>query len=179
MGIFSGIGSAKLPTKSTYLGKGRYWIQVMRCKINTNRKHIQQFVMEARIIRVLSDAEVSAHRAGDEATHLVQVSSDYFLGEVKGIIMAAAGVDESDVTEGMCEEVVGEDQPLKGFVLEYNGVEIESKDSTPEKPKLFTRRYYNGRVSAREISETLTDEEKAKYFGASFDWAAQIAEEEG
>ena len=174
--LFSGIGQAKAPSNSNYLRDGGYWVQVIKCQVKPDRKHVPMFVMDARIIKVLTPG---AHQVGEEACHLVKSNSDYFLPEIKGILMAATGMAQDEISEELCSQAVGDDNPLSMVVLEYQGVEIEPKDSTPDNHKVFTRRFYKRSVPFAELNEGLDDETKARFFGASFDWAGAIKAEAG
>lgn len=177
MSLFSGIQAAKPVANANYLSHGSYWLQIQSCKIKPDRKQVPMFVMDAKILRKFG-AE-GAHDVGEEACHLVKRDSDYWLSEIKGIIMAATGLAEDQVTEAVCEQAIQPDQPLAGIVLEYQGTQVETKASTPEDPKYFTKRFYKRVVSYKELAEGLDEAAKVRFFGATFDWKAAIAAEAG
>lgn len=176
MSLFSGIGAAKTNKNANYLGEGRYWLQIMKCVIKPDRSGINMFIMETRVIR--KDGE-GKHSVGEEACHLVKQGDDYFLIDIKSIVLAATGLAEDSMTEqdliNLCDEVVSDAQPLATFVLDYQGTMKETKASTPENPKMFCSKFYKRCVPFSEIHAGLDEEARVKYFGEAFDWETACA----
>lgn len=173
MGIFDKIGEASAPANTNYLGEGRYLLRIDACKIKEDRNGVDMFVMETTIVNVIQAGD---HREGEEASHLVKRTSDYFLPEIKGIAIAVTGATADQITPEVCEEIVSDDQPFAGLVLEYVGSQVETKNSTPENPRHVTRRFYKRAVPFGELFQTLSEDQRSRYF-PSLDWEAAIKAE--
>ncbi|MCZ2418696.1 MAG: hypothetical protein LC123_02475 [Burkholderiales bacterium] len=163
--IFSGIESVEVYDRTVYCGPGRYLARIDRVTQGINRKKAFYVAIEMTIVHVFSDGAGQGHRVGDAVTRYIG-ASDYFLKDIKAFISKALDVDPSQIDEDDCIMVVGEEQPLAGFVVEWEGVQKPAKKQEPGQPmKFFTNIFFKGRWEPEDVANTLDPETFAHFFG--------------
>ena len=145
MGLFSGIAGAKVGQGGVYFvankGPGhtdetpawepaQYRVQIKKIEVINSRKGDDLFIVEAKVL----ESDCPERKAGVSASWVVNLKQDAALGNIKGFIAAANGIDPGNeeevneaVTEEVCELVVGKDQPLAGDEIALTCVMIKTR----------------------------------------------------
>lgn len=145
--IFAGVGGARMAVQANYLKAGHYLVRLDIAKQDVTRKGIPFVALEFTVVHVYDAEEPDRHGLGESVTHFLDSTNDYFLGEIKGFMVAALGCAETEVEAEMCHEVVADDQPLAGFFLE-----VDCRDRTSNKTgKPYTVIRYKRRVDQDEL----------------------------
>ena len=160
-GIFTGMEQAKAHLGVIYCRSGRYWGVIRKCKLDKNRKMIIYAAVEQSIVRVLDSAQGLGHRQGEEVTFYTSRDKDYFLSDIKSFICGVSGEPEESITQAVCEQVFGPQNPFQYMTVEWSGQDITTKQGTS-----FTRITWHREVPAAEVLQTLTPQELNMYYPA-------------
>ncbi len=99
---------------------------------------------------------------------------DSFLGNMKSFIANTVGCVPDQVDEADCELVVGDQQPLAGVA-----VHVKPRNITTKAGSLFTAVNYLNPVSARELAEMLTEQERETFYpGDALNRLIQVEEQQ-
>lgn len=158
-GLFTGIDKAKERIDSNWERVGHYISRIDRMKVDKNRKGQIGVFVEKTVLLVLDDAEGDGHRVGESITHAIWKHHDSFLGNVKHLVSRVLAVNPSTVTEDMVFQLVGDDQPLAGTV-----VENRNRLTTTKANKPFTVINYEREVPALELVDLLDDQQQEFFF---------------
>lgn len=117
MSLFDGIEDAQVGQGGVYFLPGKYLVKVLKCITLKSRKREDLFIVECEIL----ESDVPERKPGTKASWIVNFKQDAALGNIKGFIAAANGIDpgnESAVNEqvnmDICEYVVSDENPLAG-----------------------------------------------------------------
>jgi hypothetical protein len=134
MGLFDGISEARVGGQNVYFLAGLYKIEVVKCFAMKSRKKEDLFIVECSILESTNDKRP----AGTKASWVVNLKHDAALGNIKGFVAAANGIDPHDeetvnneIAEKEVEYVVSDDNPLNGSILNLNCTDIETKAGNP------------------------------------------------
>lgn len=132
MGKFSGIEDASISSGGVYFLAGKYIVKVKRCFTMRSRKKEDLFIVECEIIESTNEDRP----AGTSASWVVNFKQDAALGNIKGFIGAANGLEDeasinAEVTEEVCEYVVSDDNPLAGTVLLLEATDVKTRAGNP------------------------------------------------
>lgn len=111
MSNFTGIENAKTSEKLPPLSEGQYTLLVEALKVIDTRSKGKMFVAE---FEVLESEGAKANPRGSRASHLIKMSLDSALGNIKGLIAAILGESEKNVTATLCDQATADDQPCRG-----------------------------------------------------------------
>jgi hypothetical protein len=147
MGFFKNIESAKVGLGGIYFlankGEGHtekepkwipasYDLEILKITTMTSRKKDDLFIVECKIIK----SDCPERKAGISASWVVNLKQDAAMGNIKGFIAAANGIDPSDeeavneaVTEEVCELAVSNDQPLAGNKIHLECIMIKTREN--------------------------------------------------
>lgn len=92
MGLFSGIGGAKVGVGGAYFSAGQYIVRLKLVKIVQSRKHEDLYTVET-IVKSSNNPDI---KVGELRTWQTNAKRDSFLGNVKGFLAACNGVDPSN-----------------------------------------------------------------------------------
>jgi hypothetical protein len=151
---------AKARVDSNWEREGRYLLRIDNVKLDQNRKKQTGLFVEKTVIHVYDDADGEGHKVGETVDHSMWDHHESFLGNVKAFLAAVLGLPTTEVEESHVLQVIDDDQPLQGTVVECHNRTI----LTREKGKPFTVINYKREVPALELIEILSDEVKATYF---------------
>jgi hypothetical protein len=135
-GFFQRVDSADVTqalTRRPYFRAGNYIVRVVDCKANNSRNGDAFFIVEAEVIQT-DNPEI---RQGLVYAWLCKLNTDLGPVNVKQFIAVANGIDPKseranrEVTQEVCEYVVGKDQPLRGLQLRLQCNEIMTKQGKP------------------------------------------------
>lgn len=111
-----------------------YTVEIVKLITMTSRKKDDLFILEAKIL----ESDCAERKPGMTASWVVNLKQDAALGNIKGFIAAANGIDPGDesavneaVTEEVCELAVSEDQPLAGEKVRLECVMIKTREGKP------------------------------------------------
>ena len=137
MGSFTGIGEAKVGAGGVYFLEGTYQVEVLKVFTMRSRQKDDLFIVECRIL----ESENEKRPAGTKASWVVSFKHDSALGNIKGFVAAANGIDPNDdervtaeVTEEAVEMAVSDDNPLQGLTMGLVCTMVSTKAGNP-----FTR----------------------------------------
>lgn len=130
MGLFDGIGDARPGGSNVYFLQGKYKVKLNKVFTYKSRKKDDLFIAECEILESTSDKRP----ADTKASWVVNLKHEAALGNIKGFIAAANGIDPEDeekvneeVTEEVVEYCVGLDNPLEDIVLDLVCTDIKTR----------------------------------------------------
>ena len=92
MGLFDGIGDATVGGQNVYFLSGVYVVEVHKCFAMKSRKKEDLFLVECNILQ----SNNSKRPEDSKASWVVNLKHDAALGNIKGFIAAANGLDPYD-----------------------------------------------------------------------------------
>ena len=130
MGLFSGIESAKVGAGGVYFLAGLYKVRIVKVTTINSRKKDDLFIVEAKIL----ESDNKDRKVGSSCSWVVNLKQDAALGNIKGFVAAANGIDPTDedtvnkeVTEEAVEYVCSDDNPLKDVELNLECTAIKTR----------------------------------------------------
>jgi hypothetical protein len=142
-----------------YMRAGKYLIRIDRVKEFFNRKQVFCWALEATVLHVFDDHQETGHGVGEIVTHYVESTSDYFLKDIKGAVVAALKCNPNDVDEDDLLGIADEEQPLAGFVLPYQG-----SPKTSQKGTDYTVIRYQPSWDIEQVRKILDPKRFAEFF---------------
>jgi hypothetical protein len=117
-----------------YFIEGHYQVEVVRVFTMRSRKKDDLFIVECKIL----ESDNAERRQGMRASWVVNLKQEPALGNIKGFVAAANGIDPADekqvnaeVTEEVVEFACGDDNPLEGTIMELECVAITTRAGNP------------------------------------------------
>lgn len=133
MGLFDGIEDAQVGMGGVYFLPGKYLVKVLKCITLKSRKREDLFIAECEIV----ESDVPERKPGTRASWIVNFKQDAALGNIKGFIAAANGIDPSnedavnaEVDSGVCEYAVSNDNPMAGTYIRLVAVNKKTRSNT-------------------------------------------------
>lgn len=161
--LFRGMGKRKSSTSGNYFKIGSYVTQIVRMKDGESLKDNADYtVAEQRVVIVLDDNEGKASRPGEECSEVWKSNQAGAPERFKGWLKVVTGAeDDSEIDEGVCEQVVSKEQPLKGRFLEVRCYKKTlSKPSKAGQTTIDATKVVR-RVPASEVLEFFEDKDNA------------------
>lgn len=158
MGLFSGMEGAKARVDANYERDGDYIERIDAVKTGKARTGDEFLVVEKTVLHVIDNADGKGHKVGEKISHMMMKKHDSFLGNVKAFIANTLGVNEVEVTEAKCEQVIAE-KLLDGMFIRCQNRTVMTRKNTP-----FTAINYRGEVSAAAVADKITEAEEALIF---------------
>lgn len=124
MGSFKGVQDARVGGGGVYFLQGVYQVKIKKVWMQTSRKREDFFMIDAQIIESNNDKRT----AGMTCTQMIKMSLDAALGNVKGFVAAAMGIDPDEVDEEMCEACVEDDNPVADTIMNLEVVDIKTRE---------------------------------------------------
>jgi hypothetical protein len=192
---YAGVSGAKAQRVGNYVKPGHYLARIDRVEEGQAFKKGPFIAVQFTIVHAFENSvpgfdynrkvALALHRAGEDVTDICMLSNVAFESRVKAIALVAGGLTESDFVQEeypgkIIEDMVDEDQPLAGVVVEIRADTVVKKvaKAKPEEAltndDVYTRLGYMRRVPASELAEILEDRELQKFFP---DLEEQLAEE--
>lgn len=124
MGRFGGVEKAQPSEGGVWVIPGVYDVEVLKCKAGTSRKKQDFFVAELEVI----SSNNPERPVGSRMSWMATLKEDTpALGDVRAFIATAEKTPLKDVTEEVCDYVVGEANPLKGKRLHLVATNIKTR----------------------------------------------------
>jgi hypothetical protein len=129
MSAFKGIEEKFSSQGGVYPEAGIYkLLNVSILKQFKDRKADECFVAEFEIL----DSDVDDRPAGSTMSWMANLSKhDAALGNVRGLLAALTGSDESTIDEDACLEMVGEEQPGRNRLIKLEAINIITQKGNP------------------------------------------------
>jgi len=166
MGMFSDIKGRRGTQGGVYFQKGHFVVEINRVKKGNTRKNVGFFAAETTVIEQSSGATLNTgpSEPGSKPAFFVTDDKDPFLDNVADFMRAImwimgndAGIDDlpSSITEmepeeDDVEEACGEENPYAGLIIGVEAFPVETRASTPEKPKYYSRLKWMSADEARK-----------------------------
>jgi hypothetical protein len=134
-GLFDGIATTKV-SLNRYIRSGHYLARIDNVKLTKNRDGNDLIAIEMTCLACLSGPQEAvplkgeAHHAPGEAMAEViskSGSKDMFLPRFKAFLMSVLKAADAEITPELCAAVTGEQQPLKGLVVDLFGTNIKTQ----------------------------------------------------
>lgn len=132
MGLFDEIGSAKVNQGGVYFLPGIYRCEIVKVFTLKTRKREDVFIVECEI----KESNNEERKPGGRASWVVNLKHDAALGNIKGFVAAANGIDptnEAEVNEEVTAEAVelvcSDDNPLEGVEVMLEATNIKTRDN--------------------------------------------------
>lgn len=178
--VFNEIDKAKIGgAQRPFASPGNYICRVDRAGLGKTRKGQKYFQVDLTVLAVgaarATDAEVLAYREstntvspaphsiGEEICIRFNQQYDSFLPNVKAFLVAAMGVDESEVTKEVAVQACQDGAMLQWSVIQCMGYEVLTKN----KGEPFTVWSFPRHVAPQEIEQTIGSESYERHFPAS------------
>lgn len=134
MGLFSGIEDAKVGGGGVYFLEGLYRCEIVKVFAMKSRKNEDLFIVECKVIT----SNNAKRKEGSACSWVVNMKHDAALGNIKGFIAAANGIDPTDtgtvdaeVNEEAVETACSDANPLAGQLVDLEATEILTRAKTP------------------------------------------------
>ncbi len=137
MGMFSGIGEAKVYSSGNYIRAGQHLFKVEELKAFESRKKDDMYVAELEVVESegginLESEDVPAHKPGEKVSWMANLTQhDAAIGNVKGFLAALADAEIEEITEEVAEASVNPKQPFKGWYIMCQAKVILTKAGKP------------------------------------------------
>ena len=156
MGLFKKIKAAKASVDAVYQKPGHYFERVDRIKTGETRKDRDFVVWEKTCIQALTADSES--KPGDRVSDMLMCDLEVFLPRIKGFMINTLDCEDEEIEEEHCEQLISDDQPCEGMV-----VEVIAKNGESKAGKTYTRVTYVRSLTPDEIEETFSEEEIEAY----------------
>lgn len=113
MGKFGDMQGAGSGQGGVYFEPGQYEVEIVKCKMDKNRKDEDCIIIEGKILR--SDCE--SRPAGMEASQVIMLRHDAWKRNFNNFMTAANDCELEEIEEGAYEYATGPDNPLAGVKL--------------------------------------------------------------
>ena len=190
---YAGVTSAKVSRDGNYITPATYIALIERVEEGTSQ-NAQDFVaINLTILAVDGSGRSEMDERGGPANRVGESVSDWngagvvFAGNMMAFAMAATGMSQEEIQEAeeydgqFIEEMVGEDQPLAGRVVELRVGVRKTKDAKTKDldtlsmgKGLFTKCTYLRRVPYAELADLVDEDVLARFIP---DLDEKIAEE--
>lgn len=125
---FAGIEDAQSSPKLAPIRKGLYLLEILALKKVQSRSKGKMFIGE---FKVHESAGEGANEVGSSTSHVIKMSLDSALGNIKNLAAAAVSEPESNVTSAMLDKMVSDNQPAKGVKVRAEAIEITTRAGNP------------------------------------------------
>ena len=146
---------------NTYVRPSRYIAEIMRVEMKQNRNEEDIFVIEMRVLKILSevlrtaeDKATSPNAVGTKMSQVIKFAGggkDMALPNIKGFMNAAVPPFRTYDGKQQKEAIAfaaSKEEPLKGVVLEVDAAAILTKGSKKD----FTQVRYERSLSPEEVA---------------------------
>lgn len=152
MSIFSGADEASGSRTSLYIAPGKYISRINAIKTGQTRKKRDFVVIETSCLAVIREDNDSqtgqpcSNRAGTSPSHMIMMDSDTGLPNVIAAVRDICGVSDDEITEAKLTQVCSDAQPLQGWIVIINAIEITTRSGNP-----FTKVDYQGLAKVKDL----------------------------
>ena len=161
--MFGGLKAARMSMDSNWMKEGHYLMRIDLVKIDQNRNEETAVFIECTVVHIYTnanDAGETMHRLGESCCQSIwKKHKDTFLGNVKAFLAAATGYPPTEIEEKHILQIIDDDQPLCGTVLEVKNRVILTKAKTP-----FTKINWKREVPPAELLTILPAEAQEMFF---------------
>lgn len=128
MSDFDGIESAVVSQKLPPIRPGTYVLEVLALKKVMSRTKGKLFIAEYKVTEAQGEM---ANPVGTSCSHIIKMSLDNALGNIKALTAAIVGEPVATVTGKMCDALVSEKNPARGKRVRAQGGEITTRAGKP------------------------------------------------
>jgi len=163
---YAGVGAARAQRPANYFKPGGHFlVRMLGVEEGEDRFKTSLVAAKGVIIHAFEGSEAASNRVGEEVSEVIKRSNVAFAGRLKALAMAVGDLTETDFEEQsydgeIFDELIGEDQPAAGVILEIRTVKVLKQNAaskaTPEAKDFYTRTDFMRRVSFSESKEVLT-----------------------
>lgn len=166
MGFFSGMSDATRGFSSNYLQAGKYVVRIDDC-VSFDKEG--KGTMWKTTLTVLAVESGTEHKPGDEVHVFYKFDPRYpkmFFGKIMGFIAGVMDVEDSAIGEDETNDVLSDDNPMRGMVTVVTARNSPSAKSKNEDgtPKVFTNYSWSPRLSDEEIVAAIGEEAVVEFF---------------
>lgn len=123
MSRFGGIENAKTSDKLPNIMPGRYVLEVTGVKVIATRAKGDMFISEFKVLE--NGGTAGENPVGSTCSHLIKLSLDSAMGNVKGFVQALTG--EAKVTSDLVDGLVSPENPAAGTKVRAEAFMIKTK----------------------------------------------------
>ena len=130
MSLFEGIEEAQVGQGGVYFLPGKYVAKILKCITLKSRKREDLFIVECEVV----ESDVPERKPGTRASWIVNFKQDAALGNIKGFIAAANGINpgtedlvREEVDSEVCEYSVSPENPLAGILIRLVAVNKKTR----------------------------------------------------
>lgn len=168
MTMFDKIEGVSRQFDNNFLRAGRYILWIDEVATGKGRK-TEHWRLVGKVVAVLDSDEGRGHKIGEMVKRIRPDTQDGSLPEFKALVCTMYECEESEVTKEDCNEITlardkGGKNPLGGMFVEVAARQVETRESTPEKPKFFTRVDYVRRIQSQDVRAVIGEDNFAKCF---------------
>lgn len=128
MSDFDGIENASVSQKLPPLQPGTYTLEAEAFKMITSRTKGKLFIAEYKVLEAQGP---NTNPVGSRCSHIIKMSLENALGNVKALTAAVVGEPEEAVTTKMCDALVSDKQPGKGKRVRAQAGSITTRAGKP------------------------------------------------
>lgn len=136
MGIYDGMGDAKISNKLPSLGEGKYVVQIEKIGHFPTRAGYNATCAEFSVL----ESSNADHPVGVKRSYFQKMNVDAAMGALKQFACALSGIDPKDTAkvkeqarnlEEFLELAISKENPARGLRVGVNLVKITTKDGKP------------------------------------------------
>jgi hypothetical protein len=154
---------------SNFLTPGRYVARIEDCVSFEREGKGRMWKTTLTILAIDTMEQDNAHKVGDEVHVFYKYDPRYpkmFFGKIMGFIAGVMDVPDDAIGEEETNEVLSDDNPMRGMVTVVtarNSVSTKSKNEDGT-PKVFTNYSWAPRLSDEEIVEAIGEDGVERFF---------------
>jgi len=165
---YAGVSAARAQRPANYFKPGGHFL-VRLSKIEEGEDRFKTALVAAvgNVIHAFPDNAPTSNKVGEEVSEVIKRSNVAYEGRLKALAMAVGDLTETDFEEQaydgeIFDEMVGEDQPAAGVVVEVRTVHVlKQAAATKAADKLEAKDFYTRvdflrRLLFAEVKETLS-----------------------
>lgn len=122
MSKFAGIEKAASSDRLPYIQQGSYLLEIDAVKVISTRGKGDMFIIEAK---VLESAGANANEVGSKLSHLIKMSNDSAMGNIKAFVSALTG--DSKVTSETVDKIISAENPAAGTKVRADAFNIKTR----------------------------------------------------
>lgn len=160
--MFKDVAKANRQFPSNWLRQGRYLCRIESVTTINTRKG-DGWKLDLLVLEAIDDDEGKGHKPGEVVQRIRYQSQDGTLAEFKTLVCCMYECQDEEVGTEECDTICSDKNPLGGRFVEVQASTVETRQSTPESQKFFTRVDFLRPLEEDEARELIAPEVVAKY----------------
>ncbi len=164
---YAGVGATRAQRPANYFRPGGHFlIRVLKIEEGQDRFEVALVAMQGTVVHSFADSAPTTNKVGEDVSEIIKRTNKAYGPRLKALAMTVANLTEADFEEQeedgeIIDEMVSEDQPAAGVILEVRSTQIlkqtAAEKANPEPKDFYTRVDFIRRVSFSETRDLLLE----------------------